>query len=104
MPFSVRFWRFRSEIDFSRKAAYRQDALRLAGALAVNGAMPVAALRRDSAVPRAAKILQRNVYGWFQRLARGTYGLTAEGRQALIGFADALAAVAESPAAAAPGQ
>jgi hypothetical protein len=71
--------------------AYRQDALRLARVLAELGPLPLKALRAESAVPAAAAIMQRNVYGWFERLARGTYGLTGEGRRALIRFADALA-------------
>jgi hypothetical protein len=42
--------------------------------------------------------LQRNVYGWFGRTARGTYALTDAGRAALTQFADALAALgAASP-------
>jgi hypothetical protein len=34
-------------------------------------------------VPEAGKILQSNVYGWFERLDRGIYGLTDAGRAAL---------------------
>ena len=71
--------------------AYRQDALRIARVLAERGPLPLAALRVLSATPPAASIVQRNVYGWFERLARATYGLTIDGRQALIGFAGALA-------------
>jgi hypothetical protein len=44
-------------------------------------------------VPGAARILQRNVYGWFARLKRGTYELSGEGRQALTRFAEALSAL-----------
>ncbi len=35
------------------------------------------------AAPDAAKILLRNVYGWFVRTNRGVYGLTDAGREAL---------------------
>jgi len=38
--------------------------------------------------------LQRNVYGWFARLGRGTYTLTDGGHAALAQFADALAMLA----------
>ncbi|MFX8676652.1 DUF2161 family putative PD-(D/E)XK-type phosphodiesterase, partial [Acinetobacter baumannii] len=31
----------------------------------------------------AAGILQHNVYGWFERVSRGVYGLTETGRLAL---------------------
>ena len=73
--------------------AYRQDALRCARALAVGGPMRVGALRNAADVPRAARILQSNVYGWFDRIERGTYRLTPEGDQALSRFAEAIPAV-----------
>jgi hypothetical protein len=74
--------------------AHRQDALRCAHALALYGPMRVGALRAVSGVPRAARILQRNVYGWFARLERGIYGLTSEGSRAVNRFADAISALA----------
>ncbi|WP_407051923.1 DUF2161 domain-containing phosphodiesterase [Methyloraptor flagellatus] len=60
--------------------AYRQQALVVANALADAPARP-----RDlrSLAPDAAKILQSNVYGWFERIERGLYGLTEPGRTAL---------------------
>jgi len=67
--------------------------LRCARALAQSGPMRVGALRVAAGVPRAARILQRNIYGWFDRIARGTYGLTFEGDQALRRFADAIPAL-----------
>jgi hypothetical protein len=73
--------------------AYRQDALRCARMLALSGPMRLGSLRAAAGVPRAARILQRNVYGWFARLERGIYGLTPEGDQALSRFADALSAL-----------
>jgi hypothetical protein len=38
--------------------------------------------------PDAAKILQGNVYGWFERIERGLYGLTSSGRAALVTWAN----------------
>ena len=73
--------------------AYRQDALRCARALAAQGPMRLAELRATTGVGDAAPILQRNVYGWFARLARGTYVLTDAGQTALGQFADALTAL-----------
>jgi hypothetical protein len=72
--------------------AYRQDALRCARALADNGPMRVGALRVMAGVPMTAQILQRNVYGWFDRIERGIYRLTPEGGQALGRFAEAIPA------------
>jgi len=60
--------------------AYRQQALQCARMLVAGPARP-----RDlkATCPAAAKILQRNVYLWFQRESRGLYGLTDAGRAAL---------------------
>ncbi|GGA87688.1 hypothetical protein GCM10011491_14260 [Brucella endophytica] len=60
--------------------AYRQQALGCAAALA-SGPLRVREIR--SSVPDAGKILLSNVYGWFERVERGVYGLTAAGRDAL---------------------
>ena len=60
--------------------AYRQQALGCAAALAA-GPLRVRDVR--AAMPEAGKILLSNVYGWFERLDRGVYGLTEAGREAL---------------------
>jgi hypothetical protein len=73
--------------------AYRQDALRCARVLALGGPMRLAALRAQAGVPDAARILQRNVYGWFTRIERGTYILNDGGDEALTRFAAAVAAL-----------
>jgi hypothetical protein len=64
--------------------AYRQQALAVAGVLAGTPSRP-----RDLRIlaPDAAKILQGNVYGWFERIERGLYGLTSSGRIALVTWA-----------------
>jgi len=79
--------------------AYREDALRCARILAA-GAMPVKALRAATGVADAAAILQRDVYGWFRRLGRGTYELTEAGQAALGQFAETVALLAASSEAA----
>ncbi|QWU17785.1 hypothetical protein SAMN04487895_105203 [Paenibacillus sophorae] len=56
-----------------------------AGALP-KGVTP-AELRRRSGVPAAAAILQNNYYGWFMRVVRGRYTLTAAGSAALLEYA-----------------
>ncbi len=67
--------------------SYRQQALTCAASLARRPAGP-----RDlrPMAPDAAKILQRNVYGWFMRIERGLYGLTDAGRAALQTWKDHL--------------
>ncbi|WP_416408606.1 DUF2161 domain-containing phosphodiesterase [Agrobacterium rosae] len=61
--------------------AYRQQALGCAAVL-VAGPLRVRDVR--ASVPEAGKILLSNVYGWFERLEKGVYGLTDAGRDALI--------------------
>ena len=70
--------------------AYRQDALLCARALSRSGPMRIGALRAAAGVPGAASILQRNVYGWFTRIAHGTYALSDGGGAALRRFAGAI--------------
>lgn len=63
--------------------AYRQEALRCAALLAGGGPMKLADMRQAANVPNAARILQQDVYGWFERLERGVYRLTPKGRDGL---------------------
>ena len=60
--------------------AHRQQSLACAAALNDGPRRP-----RDLRVvaPDAAKLLLRNVYGWFERAERGVYRLTPAGEQAL---------------------
>lgn len=61
--------------------AYRQQALACAAALQDGPLRP-----RDlkTITPSAAAILRGNVYGWFERIDRGIYALTATGAEALV--------------------
>ncbi|KQV44338.1 MULTISPECIES: DUF2161 family putative PD-(D/E)XK-type phosphodiesterase [unclassified Rhizobium] len=60
--------------------AYRQRTLDMARLLEAGPLRP-----RDlkAVAPDAAAILLRNVYGWFDRLDRGIYGLNDAGREAI---------------------
>jgi hypothetical protein len=60
--------------------AYRQQALNCAAAM-VAGPRRVRDLKPEN--PDAGKILLHNVYGWFDRVERGTYALTDAGHAAL---------------------
>jgi hypothetical protein len=57
--------------------AYRQDAIKCARHLSVHGPTSPRAIKSATGVDRAAGILRNNVYGWFERVDRGVYGLTA---------------------------
>jgi hypothetical protein len=66
--------------------AYRQEALRCAMLIERGGRASLKALRQTGLVPNASRILQRDVYGWFRRLERATYGLTERARRDLGRF------------------
>lgn len=65
--------------------AYRQRALDCAEVLRDGAGQPRAL---KSIAPDAGRILLRNVYGWFERMERGSYGLTPSGRDALETYRD----------------
>ena len=69
--------------------AYRQEALRCALLIRSEGLRTLKALRETGHVPNASKILQRDVYGWFQRVERATYGLTDRAHRDLARVAEA---------------
>jgi len=48
--------------------------------------MRLADMRAAADVPNAAKILQRDYYGWFERVGRGMYAITSSGRTGLARF------------------
>jgi hypothetical protein len=62
--------------------AYRQEALRCAERLEAGPASP-RQIRVPGDAPRAARILQADVYGWFERVERGVYRLSPRGHAAL---------------------
>ncbi len=63
--------------------AYRERALRIAHALEQNGPMTTRALRAAVLDQGVTPLLRRNVYGWFERVGHGTYGITQAGLDAL---------------------
>ncbi|MDF2924308.1 MAG: hypothetical protein K0R57_3222 [Paenibacillaceae bacterium] len=63
--------------------AYREKALRCAHALSIHGPLTTKRLREITGSPKIASIMQKNFYGWYRRVGRGTYELTPVGREAL---------------------
>lgn len=72
--------------------AYRQDAMRCAGALR-DGPLKTAQVRAVTGVARATALMSADHYGWFQPVSRGVYGLTPKGQAALAEFAGELASL-----------
>jgi hypothetical protein len=73
-----------------RLTAYRQDALRCARQLADEGVLKVSVLSERTGVSRAGPILRDNHYGWFERVKRGHYALSAKGGRDLLQWSEAL--------------
>jgi hypothetical protein len=72
--------------------AYRQTALRLVAQLET-GEATTKQIRAETGIGQASAILQRNVYGWFDRTARGVYALSPKGREAAVLYREVIARV-----------
>jgi hypothetical protein len=71
--------------------AYRQDALRCLCILQQNGPTKAAIVARMAQVETARRIMADNHYDWFEKTAKGIYGLSAEGIKMAADNADMLA-------------
>ena len=58
--------------------AYRQDAQKIAEYLRDNGPTKAAIVARETGIERARTIMADNHYGWFEKVDRGVYGLSAQ--------------------------
>ncbi len=77
--------------------AYRQDALRCAAYINEHSKAKVSDIRKNTGVDKSSAILQRDYYGWYQRVDRGIYELTPKGKEALETFADVVTSLKVSP-------
>ena len=68
--------------------AYREMAIHVACCLLKRGSLSPADLRALGTGEKTYSILRNNVYGWFERLDTGLYGLTAHGREDLGSYPD----------------
>ena len=68
--------------------AYRETAYALAWMIAEHGEPARVRDLKSAAGTKTQSILYRNHYGWFERVATGTYDLTEEGRKALAEYPD----------------
>ena len=60
---------------------YRQRALAIARFLQKQGPTKASHIARTLGEPKARDILYGDVYGWFDRVSRGVYGLSPRGKQ-----------------------
>ncbi|NOD36895.1 MULTISPECIES: DUF2161 domain-containing phosphodiesterase [unclassified Ruegeria] len=63
--------------------AYRQDALKCAAYLAEYGPTKGAEVAKSVGVSVATRLMRENHYGWFEKVEKGVYGLTAQGSEGL---------------------
>lgn len=61
--------------------AYRQRAIRIAEYLQEHGPTKASAIAEALEDAKARDLLYRNVYGWFERVSSGVYGLSPLGKQ-----------------------
>ena len=76
---------------------YRQDALKCAAYLSASGPARGADVARATGVVPATRIMADNHHGWFERVARGTFALTADGQGGLETWAAAVDGAASAP-------
>lgn len=67
---------------------YRQDALKCARFLVVHGPSKGSKVAEWAEVPGATRIMADDHYGWFSRVDRGVYQLTAKGKSGLADWGD----------------
>ena len=66
--------------------AYRQQVMQVAACVQEHGDCPLATIRENTGVKKAASIVQKNHYGWFERVSRGCYRLTELGEKEFQDF------------------
>ncbi|MBI2425506.1 MAG: hypothetical protein HYV27_21955 [Candidatus Hydrogenedentes bacterium] len=71
--------------------AYREEALLIASILQEIGPATPKQLRERGASARTQSIVYDDHYGWFQRIERGVYALSAKGEAALKTYAEVVA-------------
>ncbi|QGQ95265.1 hypothetical protein EHS13_10375 [Paenibacillus psychroresistens] len=66
---------------------YREKSLQCATYMKLHGPLTTKQLRELTGNSKVTGLLQKNYYLWFQRVKRGSYGLTAQGEADLLAFA-----------------
>jgi len=73
--------------------SYRQGALRCAKVLHDEGACKASYVAKMAGFDKARNLMAVNHYGWFEKIDRGVYGLTASGAKALDDHAEAVSSM-----------
>ena len=75
--------------------AYREKAIRIAYYLA-DGPLKLKDLKTISKEDKCSSILQKNYYGWFERVDRGIYSLTSKGQEGIKKYEHVLQSILDS--------
>lgn len=70
--------------------AYREKALRIALVMADGAIMAPRQVKEQSGIGTTGAILRDNYYGWFERIAKGKYKLSALGLESLTQYASVI--------------
>lgn len=68
--------------------AYREKAIQIAAVLKENEPLSISELKERGTNKSTARILQKNHYGWFERVSRGVYRLSSYGRKDIENYRD----------------
>lgn len=71
--------------------AYRQQVIQVAACVQEHGDCPLATVKEMTGIQKASSILQKNYYGWFERVSRGCYRLTELGEKEFLDFSSGTA-------------
>jgi hypothetical protein len=66
--------------------AYRQNALKCAEQLHIHSTLSLKQLREKTNIENAASIMQKNHYGWFDRVEKGIYKLNTSADKPLLRY------------------
>jgi len=82
-----------SPVKHERISAYKQESIRIAYMLKNKGLLTPKELRVLGTGVKTQSILSYNVYGWFDRVKRGTYALNEAGGLALKKYKEVIKAI-----------
>jgi hypothetical protein len=66
--------------------AYKENCIQIVRCLEKHGPLTPSSLRKMGTGDKTLAILNRNYYGWFERIKRGTYAISDIGRTELATF------------------
>ncbi|HYK73891.1 MAG TPA: DUF2161 domain-containing phosphodiesterase, partial [Pseudoneobacillus sp.] len=66
--------------------AYKESCIQIATLLKLHGSLTPKLLRQMGTGDKTLAILNKNYYGWFDKIQRGTYAISEKGKKELVEF------------------